>query len=114
MMLVPTHIAWPFAPVFRNSRLESAESATAQLRSQQPVRSSYTALIFRHQSPIDADLSQAKHVEVFAKSNAAIRIRHLLGRANQRNGRDRHRWPISAISYVACDVCRHDREFPYH
>src|ERR1700726_4339787 len=97
MMLVPTHIAWPFAIVFRNSRPESAESATAQLRSQQPVPRGHTALIFRRQSPIDDDLLQAKHVEVFAKSNAAIRIRHLLGRAIQGNGCHRRWGFISAI-----------------
>jgi hypothetical protein len=64
--------------------------------------------------PIDDDLSQAKDVEVFAKSNAAIRIRHLLGRAIQRNGRHRRWGLISAIDHPACEVCRDAREFPYY
>src|SRR5208337_2217684 len=63
---------------------------------------------------VDDDLSQAEHVEVFAKSNAAVRIRHLLGRANQGNGRHRRGGLVSAIDHPACDVRRDAREFPYH
>ena len=103
-MLVPTHIAGPFVIAFGNSRHRSRlNPARLSSAPNSRVPGGHTALVFRHVSrQSTTTFRQTKHVEVFAKSNAAIRVRHLLRRAIQRNGRERRWGLISAIDHSAC------------
>ncbi|KAJ3061460.1 hypothetical protein HK102_009112, partial [Quaeritorhiza haematococci] len=92
----------------------SSESGAVQLLAEQPARDGHAPPVRLRQPPIDHDLPQAERVEVFAESDAAVRVRRLLGRAIQGDGSQGRRRLVPAVDRPARAVGRDAREPPDH